>query len=505
MSLQLKTSTLPQQPGCYLYKDASGKIIYVGKAKDLRKRVSSYFQKKDHDAKTAMLVTQVADVDCIVTNTEVEALVLENTLIKKHYPKFNIDLKDSRRYAYLRIAKADIPWIEVARSKDEPGEYYGPFVSGAERKIILDVLIRNFRVLTRKASPKLRKLMDKSGYMQRISYAREILKGNVEHLIEKLQNNMAVASLDKNYEYALTMRNQISALKSLQDKQLMELSKQVDAHIINYLVSADEVYLLVFTMRKGVLDEKQAFSFPFREGFLDEFILQFYDSVKVPKEIVIPQAIDSALERYLAHQRGSSVDVLVPKQGDKKTLLELVTTNIMATFFTGSDRVTALKEALSLKQDPAIIECFDISHLMGTNTVASMVSFKNGMPDKANYRKFKMRIPTAGDDFLAMSEVVRRRYSRVLRENLPKPDLVVIDGGKGQLNVAIDVLKELGLKLNIISLAKEFEEIYIPSQSDPIRLPHTHKGLQLLMAIRDEAHRFAIGYQRLLRKKKLTK
>lgn len=504
-SLQAKISELPQQPGCYLYKDGNGKIIYVGKAKDLRKRVSSYFQKKDHDPKTALLVSSIRDMDCIVTDSEVEALLLENTLIKKHYPHFNLDLKDSRRYAYLRITKSDIPWVETARARDEPGEYYGPFVSGMMRKIVHEVLIRNFRVFTRKPSPKLRKAINKEEYRTRIEQARQILKGNTQELIVSLEKAMKEASAQKHYEYALTVRNQIMALKSLKEKQVVEMAKSVDAHIINYYVSGGEVYLLVFTIRKGVLDEKQAFHFAHREGFLDEFILQLYDSNPAPQELIVPIEVDPALEEYLTKKRGAHVSLVVPQQGYKKTLLELVAKNVMATFFTGKDRLAALKEALSLPLTPETIECFDISHLTGTDTVASMVSFKGGMPNKSNYRRFKIRAETSGDDFFAMQEVVKRRYGKTLAQSMKKPDLIVIDGGRGQLNVALNVLHQLGMKVPVISLAKEFEEIYVPSKTNPIRLDHSHPGLQLLQAIRDEAHRFALTYQRLLRSKRMVK
>ncbi len=501
--LQTKIASLPHQPGCYLYKDAEGKILYVGKAKDLRKRVLSYFTKNDLDQKTQMLVSKIADVDCILTHTEVEALILENNLIKKHYPRFNIDLKDSRRYAYLRITKADIPWIETARTRDEPGEYYGPFVSGAGRRIVHEVLVRNFRVLTRKPSPKLRKIIDKNEYLIRIEHARQILKGKVDELIVELKTKMKAASISKNYEYALTMRNQIAALESLKEKQVMELTKAVDAHIINYTLSGNEVYLLVFTIRQGVLDEKQAFHFTYHEGFLDEFILQFYNHAPLPKEILVPQAVDPALAEYLTKKRGGKVSITIPVQGDRRSLLELVSKNIMATFFAGKERLVALQEALGLPTIPTRIECFDISHLTGTDTVASMVSFKEGLPDKTNYRRFKIRAPTGGDDFFAMQEVVERRYSKSLSTKMSKPDLIVIDGGRGQLNVALNVLHKLGLKIPVIALAKEFEEVYIYQKTDPIRLPHTHPGLQLLQAIRDEAHRFALSYQRLLRKKRI--
>ena len=494
---------IPTSPGCYLFKDVKGEIIYVGKAKHLRKRVSSYFQKKDHDSKTALLVSDIHSIEFIVTSTEVEALLLENTLIKKHYPKYNIDLKDSQKYAYIHLTDYEFPWIEVEHTKNFEGEFFGPFVSAAIRKNITDVLSRNFKILTNKPSSQLRKAMDKEIYAKRVVQARKILKGNVDELISDLKKEMSSASGNKYYEHALTLRNQISALESLKEKQYVEFSKAIDSSIVNYVVLGEEVFLLVFSIRKGVLECKQEYSFPYTPEFLDEFILRFFDSAPIPQELIIPDKVDPALEEYLSKKKGRKVSIIVPEMGDKKQLLELVMKNVMATYFSGRERLIELQKSLSLTKLPSMMECFDISHLGGTNTVASMVSFKDGIPDKSNYRRFKIRSPVNGDDYWAMKEVLERRYSKVLRENLRKPDLIIIDGGLGQLHIGVKVLKDLKLSIPIISLAKQFEEVYIPNKSAPIRLPRSNKGLQTLQAIRDEAHRFANSYQAILRRKEL--
>lgn len=496
---------LPLNSGCYLFRDEKGEVIYVGKANNIRKRVSSYFQKKDLEPKTAQLVKNIRDIDVFVTPSEVEALILENSLIKKYYPKYNLDLKDSHRYAYILIHDEEIPWIETVRYRELKGEYYGPFVSGAMRKLITDILSRNFRVLMKKPSPRLKKSIEKESYMQRIEQARQILKGDVNPLIKELEGKMKLASKRMLYEYSISLRNQIEALEALKDKQIIEMTRTVDANIINYMISGDTVYLLVFSVRKGILEGKQEYSFDYYEDFFDDFLIQFYDSAPIPQELIIPKEADPSLAEYLYSKGKRKVSIIVPQKGDKKDLLNLVEQNIKTTFFAGSERVTALQKILSMDKLPLVIECFDISHLTGTDTVASMVRFKDGFPDKANYRRFKIRTASGGDDYLAMKEVVERRYSGELRKSMRSPDLIVIDGGFGQVGIAYTVLNKLKLKIPVISLAKRFEEIYLPEKEEPLRIDKKNKGLQLLQAIRDEAHRFALTYQRLLRNKKIRK
>ncbi len=493
-------SYLPTSPGCYLFKDSKGVILYVGKAKNIQKRVSSYFKRHDLDPKTALLVSQVEDIDIMVTTNELEALLLENNLIKNHYPKYNLDLKDSRRYAYILLHDDSLPWIEVARDRTQKGNYYGPFVSGTIRKLITDVVSRTFKILTYKPSPKLKKIIDPTMYAERVDLARRILKGDVDGLIQELEAKMKESSVKTNYEYAITLRNQIAALKTLKEKQIIEMTSAVDASIIDYKIVSNEVYLLLFNIRKGVLEEKQSFNFPYYEDFFEDFLIQYYDTAPIPQEIVVSEEIDPALQSYINEKAKRKVTIIVPQRGDKKDLLELARKNIETTFFAGSERVLALQQLLELKKVPRKIECFDISHLGGTNTVASMVTFNNGLPEKSNYRKFKIHTD-ANDDYNAMKEVIERRYSGSLIRSLDYPDLIVVDGGLGQLNAALESLKKIKREIPIISLAKRLEEIYTVDKSAPILASHKNKGLQLLQSIRDEAHRFAISYQKLLRSK----
>ncbi len=496
---------LPSDPGCYLYKDKSGKVIYVGKAKNLRKRVASYFTKNDHDPKTALLIPEINSIDFFVTKTEVEALLLENNLIKKYYPYFNLDLKDSRRYAYLRLSTDEFPLLEVARTREEPGEYFGPFVSGMYRREIQELLRRNFGILTSKPSSLKRKSIDPIEYKTRIKKARAILKGDVDALIKQLTEEMTIAAEKKFYEHALKLRGQISAVLSLKEKQSMELRKNYDADVINYVQYGDIVYLLVFSMYRGVLENKQEFELPFSENFLEEFIVQYYASALVPKEVIVPVALDDAVREFLSRMKGSSVALVFPQVGVKKELLRLAEKNVKMALHGAKERVFDLKAALRLKNDPIQIECFDISHLRGKFTVASMVSFRNGAPYKSHYRRFKIIQDTNGDDFTAMREVVYRRYGKSLSETMPLPDLIVIDGGRGQLNAARSALASLNINTPVISLAKKLEEVYTEDSEKPLKLPDKQPGLLLLRAIRDEAHRFAITFNRELRSKNLRK
>lgn len=496
-------SYLPKSPGCYLFFDENGVVIYVGKAKDLKKRVSSYFQKKDHDPKTALLVKKIKGIDFVIVKNEVEAFLLENNLIKKYYPHFNLDLKDSRRYAYIRLVDEEIPYFEVARVREKSGSYFGPFVSGSVRKTIMGIISRNFKVLTQKPSLQLKKVMNKEGYKKRVNQVKKILKGNVDELIEELQTNMKEHSDKNNFEYAITLRNQIEAIKTLKEKQKVELAKNIDAHIINYEISNGEYHLLLFNVRSGIVEEKQEFVFPEHEDALEEFLVQFYNETNIPSEIILPIKLDKAMEEYLSKKANKKVKLISPQGGEKKELLEFVSKNITATFFAGSERIIALQKALKMKNPPHNIECFDISHLSGTNTVASMVSFENGFPNKKNYRKFRIRAETNNDDLLAMKEAVERRYSGTLTKTMREPDLIVIDGGPTQLGVTSGVIKELKLNIPIISLAKQFEEIYTINQKEPLLLDKKNKGLQMLQSIRDEAHRFANAYRKVLKRKEM--
>ncbi len=512
-------SSIPANPGCYLFKDKRNNVIYVGKAKNLKKRVNSYFQKADLDSKTQIMLDYVDSVDFIVTDNEVEALILENNLIKKNSPKYNINLKDSKRFAYIQLTDDDFPRILYARRPFGKGKFFGPFVSASARDDILWVLKRTFQLRTCKRMPKKACLryhinlclapcinkVSKKRYGEVIEKVEMVLKGKTGELVGFISSEMKNASEREDFERALELRNQISAIKWLTQKQDMERLKRHNEDILNYVIKGGNVYLILFNIYKGILENKQEFEFNYNDDFLEEFIVQYYSENSVPKELILPQHTDDSLIAFLKEKRNGTVKLTVPQKGDKKRLIDLVQMNVELTFFGDTDKLVDLKNNLKLEDIPTVIECFDVSHLSGTSTVASMVQFRNARPDKSNYRRFKIRTVEGIDDFAAIGEVVKRRYMRLKKENLRMPDLIIIDGGMGQLNSALNQLSDLNLKIPVISIAKKFEEIYVPGLSFPISLDKKSKAQKLIQEIRDEAHRFALSYSKVLRKKEVIK
>jgi len=496
-------------------KDCDNNTIYVGKAKNLRKRVNSYYQKNEHDPKTQALIRDIDNIEFITTDNEIEALLLENTLIKKHKPKYNINLKDSQRYAYLLITDEAFPRLLSVRDKTQSGKYFGPFVSGFERKEIQLALGKIFKIRTCTKFPKRPCLrhhinlcdapcvnhISKEDYNKQIQKAESFLRGHTKELINQLNREMKEYCAKLEFEKAIKLRNQMHALKNLQEKQNVERNKKYNEDIINYIIHKDYVYLTLFNVYKGTLTNKLEFVFDYFNGFFENFISQYYSEHNVPKELIVPKKIDELVNEFLNYQRGSNVLITVPKKGAKKKLLELVKLNIEFSFFGNIKKVEALKESLQLEFTPNVIECFDVSHISGTSTVGSMVQFRNGRSIKSNYRRYKIKSYLGNDDFSGIYEIVIRRYKRVKEEDKEFPDLIIIDGGKGQLNAALDSLKRLGLNIPIISIAKHFEEIFVPGRREPILLDNKDMGLQFIKEIRDEAHRFAINYNRLLRAK----
>jgi len=508
---------LPNSPGCYIFSDSRKAILYIGKAKDLKKRVGSYFAKKDHDPKTKVMVSKIKDVDFIVTSNEVEALILENNLIKKHSPKYNIDLKDSKRYASLEITNEKFPRLIVSRKEKSSRNLYGPFVSAQARDYVRYLLNKTFKLRTCKNFPKkpcLRyhmhicdapciKNINEKDYLKNVKTVEMILSGKIKGLEGELKKKMKRLSKAMEYEKALEVKNQIEAMAWLKEKQRMERNKKYDEDIINFEVREDKVYLMCFNIYKGTLENKNEFVFDFSSNFLEQFLVQYYSENKVPKRIVLPRKIGEDILGFFEKKRKKRVEIVVPKQGELKELLDLVAKNIEISFFGDSEKLLLLQKELNLQDIPNVIECFDVSHLSGTDMVASMVQFRNGKADKSNYRKFKIKTVEGVDDFAAMGEVVGRRYYGVQKKKEEYPNLIVVDGGEIQLEFALRELRRLGLSIPIVSLAKREEEIYLPD-GKILRLGNKNKARLLLQQIRDEAHRFAISYNRLLRKKRFS-
>ena len=509
-------TTLPHAPGCYLFSDEAGTILYVGKAKDIRKRVTSYFRKKDHDPKTRTLVANIVSVNVMVTNTETEALLLENNLIKKHQPKYNIDLRDAKRYAYIELTKEPFPRIGIARQTHKgEASYFGPFVSASERDEVLRVIKRVFNLRSCKKLPKrpcLRYHMrscsapciaavSEEGYRTQVERVMALLKGRSSEVLVSLQEEMAERSARQEYEKALSLRNQIHAVERLSERQHVERPEATDQDVIAYTIADETVYLMIFSVEKGLLADKQEYSFDNREDFFEEFLVQYYADRTPPAELILPHEVGTALAGYLSERKGKSVQVIVPKIGEKKKMLELVEKNIEHAFLRDVLKVKDLQARLELPDPPSVIECFDISHLSGTSMVGSMVQFRDGTPDKKNYRRFRIRTVDGIDDFASIAEVVKRRYIRLVGEGAEMPDLIVIDGGKGQLSAAQDALHSLGVEVPVIALAKRREEVYLPGEMLPRQLDPKGMGIRYLQEIRNEAHRFAIAYHKLLRSK----
>jgi len=517
----ISVDSLPHLPGCYLFRDSpeeKGNVIYVGKAKDLKKRVTNYFQKQNHNPRTAALVAAIRGVDFIVTNTEVEALLLENTLIKKHQPRYNIKLKDSSRYASIHLTDEEFPRIRISRKTQGPGSFYGPFVSARERGLVYQIVRKAFGLRTCKRLPKRACLryhlghcsgpcvgkITKKDYQDRVQRAKSALSGKTAELISSMREEMMSRANRQDFERAIELRDEIYALERLQERQRVEQNRKYDQDILTYSMDGDNVQLMLFKVYHGTLSGKEEYQFPSSEDLLEEFIVQYYSENEPPEELIAPEPFDESLVEFLTHLKGKKVRVTVPKQGEKKELLLLAEKNLEISVFGDRAKLVALQEALHLPGKPEVIECFDISHLAGTFAVGSMVQFRNGKPDKSNYRRFKIRNAPGGDDFASIAEVVRRRYSRLKEEDKKLPDLIVIDGGAGQLSSALTELRELRVKVPIISLAKGEEEIYVPGLDAPLNIKKSEKASLYLQEIRDEAHRFALAYNRLLRKKAVS-
>ncbi|MBP1927941.1 excinuclease ABC subunit C [Methanolinea mesophila] len=513
----IEYSTLPAEPGCYLFKDKNGAIIYVGKAKNLKKRVASYFQKRDHDKKTRKMLSLAESLDYLVTANEVEALILENSLIKTNHPRFNINLRDAKQYAYIQFTDDPFPRVCIARRSEGKGQFFGPFVSAAERDYVLSVVKRIFRLRTCKrltgraclryhihtCSAPCRGMIDQDAYREQVKRASMVLKGRSRDLIGELRQEMAACAESQDYERAMVLRDQTQAIERLSGKQDMARQVQGDEDIIHYLAHAGNIYLMLFQVHHGTLINKKEYIFEETPDMLEEFLVQYYGENPVPSDLILPSEVDATLEEYLAVQRGKKVTITVPKIGAKKRLLDLVEKNIEISFFGDRIKLEELQEKLALDTLPEVIECFDISHISGTAVAGSMVQFRNGKPDKRNYRRFRIKTVEGIDDFSAIAEVVKRRYSRLKKEHGTLPDLVVIDGGKGQLSAARKELKALDLPLPIIGLAKKEEQVFVPGHSHPLSLEKKEKASLFLQEIRDEAHRFAISYHHLLRRKEV--
>jgi excinuclease ABC subunit C len=547
--LQTNLKNLPSSPGVYQFLNKNGKVIYVGKAKNLKNRVRSYFQENPGSAKTIALVSKIEDLQLVVTDSELEALILENNLIKQYKPRYNVNLKDDKSFPFIKITNELFPRIYATRNVVNDGsKYFGPYTDVKSMRTSLKIINQIFKVRSCKldlteeniAAKKFRVCLDyhinkcdgpceglisPKDYNDMVNEVIKLLKGKTNELIKELSQKMQMYSSNLEFEKAAEIRDKINQLESLSAKQKVVSEDYEDRDVFAIAYEGKDSACAVFNIRDGKLIGKKQLKLSIEDGEEIEeiysFAIKYYygELAEIPKEIVleVKPNDEELLIEWLKSKTDKKVKIIVPQRGDLKSLIKMCKENAilqlkeiqlqkMKNLGNVSYSVSALQRDLRLKTLPRKIECFDISNLQGTDSVASMVVFEDGKPKKSQYRKFIIKTVAGPDDFSSMREVIERRYSRLLEENQPLPDLIMVDGGKGQLSSAVEVMDNLGFKdYNIIGLAKRLEEVFLPGKSDPELIPKTSSGLKLLQQIRDEAHRFAITFHRERRSKRIIK
>jgi excinuclease ABC subunit C len=557
--------TIPEGPGSYQFKDALGRVIYVGKASSLRQRLSNYFQDpRNMHPRTAQMVSTAATVEWIEVRNEVEALMLEYSLIKQHRPRFNIRLRDDKSYPFLAVTLDEqYPRALVMRGRKRKGtRYFGPYAHAYAIRETLDLLLRSFPIRTcspskfnehqRLGRPCLLFHIEKcSGpcvgeiedtqYRQLVTELCEFLDGDTDEIVQRLERSMRDAADSLEYEKAARCRDRLISVRKAIEKQQMVAERSEDVDVIGIAGDELEASVQVFFVRKGRVVGRKGFILDLVEdlttgGLVDRILEQMYGDeppAGVPKQVLVPEDSEdlATYEEWLTHLRGSRVQIRVPQRGDKRNLHETVTRNAREEFMrhrlrragdhnARSRAITELQDLLGLPEAPLRIECYDMAHLQGTDYVGSMVVMEDGLPNKREYRRFKVKDVPGNDDYAAMEEVLTRRLTAYLAErDMPigergerptkfayPPQLLLVDGGKGQLGVAERVVQSLGLadEIPVASLAKRFEEVYVPGNSNPIEVPRGSDALFMLQRIRDEAHRFANSFHRELRGKRMT-
>lgn len=546
-TLQHKLETLPVNPGVYQFLNDKGKVVYVGKAKNLKSRVRSYFHENVDSPKTKILVSKIEDLQIIMTDSEIEALVLENNLIKELRPRYNILLKDDKTFPYIRITNEPFPQIYPTREIVRDGsKYFGPYTDVKSMKNSLRLMNTTFKIRScrfyiddeaiekkryklcldyhiKKCDGPCEGLINQADYNEMVNQIVQVLKGKTDDLIKELKDEMDTASSNLDFEKAAGLRDRINQLQVYNEKQKVVSDDYEDKDIISVAHERNDVACTILNIRSGRLIGKKSLKLSAEENEEIEKIysavIKFYynEYVEIPKEIIVevePYEADTILDwlsskagrkcRFTIPQRQSSAMSLL-KMCKQNAILQLKEIELQRMKKEGAVPfvLSSLKRDLRLKNLPLRIECFDISNLQGTDTVASMVVFENGKPKKSEYRKFIIKSVEGPDDFASMREVIERRYTRVKEENQKMPELVMVDGGKGQLSSALEIIENLEIKdFEIIGLAKRLEEVFLPGNSEPQTIPKTSSSLKLLQHIRDEAHRFAITFHRERRSKR---
>ena len=527
MTFDISSIKIPSNPGIYLMKNSEKKIIYIGKAKNLKNRVRSYFL-KNQNYKTQKLVENIADIEFVLTDNESEAFLLESNMIKKYRPRFNIELKDQQRYTYLRISDEKYPRLLVARRTRDgkflgKGKIYGPFTQGSSKLLTIGTLRKAFQIRICKTLPKKVCLEYHLGncegpcefkdaqerYPKHVEALEEVLKGKNQTKIftKKLEQEMKQAANLQQFERAKDIRDTLIRLGSLSTKQKMEYVKNSDEEYFGIGEQDQTATVMNFRMINGVIRDSDKFFFDMvGDNSFSNFIFQYYSTHKIPKFILVNQLPENKdlLESLLSEQAGFTVEIICPQRGKRKDIINLILKNIKLIHSKGGEPgLIELKEILNLPEIPNVIECFDISNHGEDFAVGSMSRFVDGKPQKSGYRKFKIKTVTGRDDFAMIGEVIKRRYYRLLEEKSELPSLILIDGGKGQLNAALSSLQSLGAKIPCVSLAKENEEVYVSNQKTPIVISKDKSSLKILQHARDETHRFGVAYNRTIRKNQI--
>lgn len=535
--IQEQLKLLPTNPGVYLMKNEQAKIIYVGKAINLKNRVKSYFQSsKNHSPKVKSMVEKISDFEYIITANEIEALILECNLIKKYRPKYNISLRDDKTYPYIKVTlNEDYPTVSITRKILKDGaKYFGPYTSAGAVHEVLNLLKKLFQIRSCRQMNTKRPCLEfhikrclapctgrvaKSQYREMIKSLCLFLEGRNEVVLKELTSRMQIAAENFQFELAAKLRDQVLAIEKISAKQNIIIGSS-DQDIIGLARKADEACIQIFFIRSGKMIGRDHFLLNGTEdetdsALLNAFLEQYYNKATfIPKEILLPAEIENEeiLSAWLSQKKNGKVSFGLPQRGVKKEMVLMANDNAVVVLeeqmiknSAGLEQtVGAMKDLgryLRMEKELKRIECFDISHIQGSETVASMVVFSNGAPDKQEYRRYKLKsVEGKPDDFKSMQEVVGRRYRQ---SDGIMPDLIIIDGGKGQLNSALEIIRALGhYQIPVVGLAKQFEYVFLEGQSEPVILPPNSKALYLIQRIRDEAHRFAITYHRKLRHKR---
>ncbi len=537
LTLEKKLNRLPDSPGVYLLKDEKRKVLYVGKALSLRKRVRSYFQKTSFPSRIHSLVGQIKDLEWVITDSEAEAFLLESNLIKHHRPRYNIRLRDDKSYPYIKLtAYEPFPRVFLTRGPKEDGSlYFGPYTNVKAARKSLRLIHRFFPLRRCKGKFKLRSrpclnyhIKECSGPCVKKINSREygslargvslFLQGHYESLLSQLGKEMEEASRDEKFERAAKLRDLIRAIHRIGQTQKVASFPGGDRDLIGVAYNSEEACVVVFQIREGKVVGNKHFLLKIGQedkgkDILTFFVKQYYGKVSfVPPEVLLQYEItdQAAIKRWFSERREGKIKLDVPQRGKKVKLMQLVVKNARLILQQEKGRekneaLLQLKNYLELKEKPSLIEGFDISNIKGKEATGSVVVFREGKAEKSSYRRFKIKTVKGINDFAMLSEVVKRRYQRLLKESYPLPHLILIDGGKGQLSSCLKTLKELGLgHVSLIGLAKEFEEVYLPSGPLPLDIPHDSVALRLLQEIRDEAHRFACAYHRKIRQRKTS-